>query len=164
MPGRLPGCDSPTEKLPEVVDSFLKPLVPTIPSHIKDTRHILSKLRALDTLPCGCILATIDVVGLYPSIPHEDGIEAFRSFLQDQHLLFNVTNGFIKMAGTVSKRNVFEFRAEHYVQLSGTAIRTKMATSYANIFMAHLEGRLLEKVVRKPIEFWRYINDWFIIW
>ena len=165
VPGRpvISGCNSPTEKLSEVVDSFLKPLVPTIPTHIKDTRHFLSKLRALDTLPRGCILATIDVVGLYPSIPHVDGLEALRSFLQDQHLPLNVTNGVVKMAEIVLKRNVFEFGADHYVQVSGTAIGTKMAPSYANIFMAQLEARILEGAALKPMEFWRYIDDCFVL-
>ena len=88
-----------------MVDRFLKPLVPTIPSHIEDIRRFPSKLRALDTLPRGCILVTIDVVGLYPSIPHEGGLEALRTFLQDQHLPLNVTNGVVKMAEIVLKRN-----------------------------------------------------------
>ena len=70
------------------------------------------------------------------SSPHEDGLKALRSFLQDQHLPLNVTNCVVKMAETVLKGNVFEFGEEHYVQVSGTAIGTKMAPSYANIFMA----------------------------
>ena len=37
-PGRpiISGCDSPTEKLSIYIDHFLKPLVPLIPSYIKD--------------------------------------------------------------------------------------------------------------------------------
>ena len=67
-----------------------------------------------------------------------------------------MTNGVVKMAETVWKRKVFEFGAEHYVRVSGTAIRTKMAPSYANIFMSQLEGKILEEVVLKPMEFCRF--------
>ena len=68
------------------------------------------------------------------------------------------------MAEIVLKRNVFEFGADHYVQVSGTAIGTKMAPSYANIFMAQLEARILGGAALKPMEFWRYIDDCFMIW
>ena len=36
----------------------------------------------LDGLPEGAILCTVDVVGLYPSIPHEEGLEALRDVLE----------------------------------------------------------------------------------
>ena len=96
----ISGCNLRSEKMSEVIDSFFKPLVTTVPSHINDTRHFFSKLRALVNLPRGCILATIDVVALHPSISMEDGLEALRSFLQDQHLHLNVSNGVVKMSET----------------------------------------------------------------
>ena len=68
------------------------------------------------------------------------------------------------MAETLLRLNVFEFGALHYVQVSDTAIGTKMAPSCANIFMAQLEARILEGAALKPIEFSRYIDDCFMIW
>ena len=41
---------------------------------------------------------------------------------------------------------------------------TRMAPSYANLFMAQLEGRLLENANMKPLIWWRYIDDIFTIW
>ena len=43
-------------------------------SYIKDTSDFLRKLNELGKLPENAILVTTDVVGLYPSIPHADGI------------------------------------------------------------------------------------------
>ena len=56
----------PTEKLSEVVDLFLK-TASTIysVSHQRHSTEFLSKLRELDTIPRGCILAISDIVGLY---------------------------------------------------------------------------------------------------
>ena len=38
-------------------------------------------LRCLGRLPEGTILVTTDVVGLYPHIPHEEGLQALREAL-----------------------------------------------------------------------------------
>ena len=40
-----------------------------VKSNIKDTNDFLKKLRDLPDLPEESIICTIDVVGLYPSIP-----------------------------------------------------------------------------------------------
>ena len=44
-------------------------------SHIKDTDDFLEKLRAIGEIPKGAILVTADVVGFYPSIPHDEGLK-----------------------------------------------------------------------------------------
>ena len=74
-PGRpvISGCNTPTEKISQFVDHHLRPLVPNIASYIKDTNDFLRKLKNVGTLPDGAILCTIDVVGLYPHIPHDEG-------------------------------------------------------------------------------------------
>ena len=41
---------------------------------------------------------------------------------------------------------------------------TRMAPSYANIFMAKLETELLQSVSKRPMVWWRYIDDVFAIW
>ena len=41
---------------------------------------------------------------------------------------------------------------------------TRMAPSYANIFMGDLERRVLNQVDKRPTTWWRYIDDVFTIW
>ena len=41
---------------------------------------------------------------------------------------------------------------------------TRMAPSYANLFMGRLESRILAEAERKPDVWWRYIDDVFAIW
>ena len=55
----------------------------------------------------------------------------------------------------------FTFNEKHYLQLHGMVMGTRMAPSYANIFMHHLEVRLLNHVDDKPDIWWRY---WLIMW
>ena len=51
-----------------------------------------------------------------------------------------------------------------YHQVQGTAMGTKMAPSYANIFMAELEEKLLSNYPKKPLLWLRYIDDILCIW
>ena len=41
---------------------------------------------------------------------------------------------------------------------------TKVAPSYANIFMGELEAKMLETAPIKPFLYLRYIDDIFLIW
>ena len=42
----------------------------------KDTGDFLGKSKAVGVIPKEKILIPADVVGLYPSIPHDEGLEA----------------------------------------------------------------------------------------
>ena len=56
--------------------------------------------------------------------------------------------------------NNFEFENNHYLQLHGTA----MALAYANLFMGDLEQKILAQFPLKPLVWWRYIDEVFMIW
>ena len=172
-PGRpvISGCGTPTEKISQFVDHHLRPLVPNIASYIKDTNHFLRKLKDVGTLPDGAILCTVDVVGLYPHIPHDEGLQALREALGLPDCMSSSGIGkeslkqdIVDFAEFVLKNNNFEFNGKHYVQKLGTAIGTRMAPSYANIFMDRLERQLISQAVIKPHTWWRFIDDIFIIW
>ena len=51
-------------------------------SYIKDSRDFLKKIKQIRNLPEDSILVTADVVGLYPSIPHELGLKALEEALE----------------------------------------------------------------------------------
>ena len=87
---------------------------------------------------------TADVVGLYPSIPHEVGLRALREALDKRDEKTIATEELLKMAEFVLKNNYFEFGNKIKQQISGTAIGTKFAPPYASIFMSNLETKFLE--------------------
>ena len=96
-------------------------------SYIKDTADFLDKLKDLGEIPEGAILVTADVVGLYPSIPHTEGLEVLRK-QYDKFLHKKVpTEDIVKMADFVLKNDFFEFNFKFFQQISGTAIGTKFA-------------------------------------
>ena len=62
--------------------------------------------------------------------------------------------------------NNFSFNGQHVLQTHGTAMGTRIATSYANLFMGNFEQLAVENAPLKPEKFvwWRYIDDIFMIW
>ena len=128
----------------------MQPLAKQVNSYIKDTNHFLQKLNGLDSLPEDAILCTVDVVGLYPSIPHDEGLESIREALNSRGDQSVSTETLLELTKLVLKNNFFEFNGEFFQQVRGTAIGTKCAPSYAILFLADLEQRLLDHHVEKP--------------
>ena len=62
------------------------------------------------------------------------------------------------------KENSFPFIRKHYRQIQSKAKGTKMAVSFANIFMANTETDVLSKTVFKATVWKRYLDDIFSLW
>ena len=100
-------------------------------------RH-LTQLQALDTLPPGILLMTLDVKSLYTNIPHADGIEACREVLNTRTQSQPPTEDLVEITQQILTKNTFTFAGQHYLQTHGTAMGTRMAPSYANLFMLYV--------------------------
>ena len=124
----------------------------------------MKKIKELGQLPEGAILCTIDVVGLYPNIPHDEGLAFLKDFLDSRVDKQVTTDTLIELTELVLKNNIFEISDKTYKQIRGTAIGTKFAPPYAVLFMAALEEKILSNVKKKPSVWWRYIDDIFFIW
>ena len=166
IPGRpiVSSCGAPTEKISYFVDHHLNPLVKKIPSYIKDTNDFLTKLQQLGDLSSESLLVTLDVVSLYTNIPHQEGLDAYREILNPREVLNPPTEDIVHLISIILKRNNFSFDGLHYLQKQGTAMGTRMAPSYANIFMGKFEIDLLQQTVKRPTIWWRYIDDFFAVW
>ena len=111
----------------------------------------MRKIKELGQLSKWTILYAIDVVGLYPNIPHGEGNAFLRDFL-DSRVDKQVTTGtLIELGELVLMNNIFEFSDKTYKQICGTAIGTKFAPPYAVLFMVALEKNILSKVKRNRV-------------
>ena len=98
---------------------------------------------------------TAGVAGLYPGIPHSEGLDILKKQYENYPNNKKVSTEDIgKMADFVLKKNLFEFNCKFYKQISGTAIGTKFAPLYGCIFMDHIETKLLKVQDIKPW-FWK---------
>ena len=89
------------------------------------------------------------MVALYPHIPHGEGLEALReAFIKAENEL--PVDELISLARVVLENNYFEFDEKIFRQKLGTAIGTKFAPGFANIFMGYLEEKFLSTCEFKP--------------
>ena len=74
----------------------------------------LEKLRTIGEIPKGAILVMADVVGLYPSITHDEGLKVLRN-QYDKFIDKTVPiEDIIKIAEFVLQNNLFEFNSKFY--------------------------------------------------
>ena len=117
-------------------------------------------------LPHGALLVTLDVSSLYTNIPNNEGIRACAKALllhRSRHHKpqIHYLIGLLRMVLTM---NNFEFNGEHYLQTGGTAMGTRVAPSFANLFMADFEEKYVYTHEYQPHWWKRYIDDIFMIW
>ena len=119
-PGRpvISGCNTLPEKISAFVDHHLKLLVAAVLSYVKDKNDFLKKLCDISTLPSGAIMVTIDVVGLYPHIPHDEGLQSIREALTNRENPEIPTETVVDLAELVLRNNNFEFNENHYLQIT----------------------------------------------
>ena len=158
-------CNSVTENISEFVDHWLQPEMRKLPSHLKDT-NAFTNLIETTKLPDNCILTSIDVSSLYTNIPHDEG----KRFAMEALANSDPTPGqpppevIGELIDLVLKNNIFEFDGKHYLQIQGTAMGTKMAPAYANLFMGKIEDQL-RSIGGDNILLWkRFIDDIFLVW
>ena len=59
----------------------------------------------------------------------------------------------------ILRENSFQFNKRNYLQTHGTAMGTKMAVAFTNIFMGEIEKQILNESAHKPLAWKRYIDD-----
>jgi hypothetical protein len=169
IPGRpiLANCGSKTERLSIFINECIKHLPPLLPSYVRDTFHFVSLIQGL-SLPSTALLATADIVSLYPNVSHQEGIEDTLFFynncdikpLSPKHLEIAMK--------AVLTNNFAEFNNNIFQQIKGIAMGTPCATSIASLKVGREEIRFLEdRVHRKlpiPYLYLRFLDDIFLIW
>ena len=154
-----------SHSFPTLFQSFYS-LQQTLPSHIKDSNHFLYILRFFPTpLPSNILLVTIDATSLYTNIPHTHGLSALEKFLSKRPPASHPASNFlVSLTHFILTHNYFSFNSLHYLQVKGTAMGTRMAPSYANLFMGSLEEDFLNSEDSKPDLWLRFIDDIFLLW
>ena len=119
-------------------DSILQPLLRKISCYLKDITHFHSNLSLhIDTLAPGSILISMDVDSLYTNIPHADRVAACRNFLNEHNIQSDIATDISILIDFILRHNTFTFNDKYYLQTNGTAMGTKIAPAYANIFMKY---------------------------
>ena len=158
------GC--PTEKISAFVDHFLREVSTKHKSYVKDTTHFLQKLQTLGQLPPDSILVTFDVTSLYTNIPNQEGIAAAQHALNIGRPQFGLkpsNSSLVQLMEFVLTKNNFKFNGEHYLQIGGLSMGTRMAPNFADLYMAYFEQLYVYTYSYQPIIWVRFLDDCFCI-
>ena len=161
-PGRpiVSSIDCPTERISMMLDIILQPLLLTTKSYIKDTPDFLRKLSK-ERILAEENFFTLDVSSLYTNIPLEESLEIMeREFFPKTNCVIPTTY-LVRMLELILKCNNFTFNRKHFLQVNGTAMGTRVAPTYANLFMAHFEETYVYSYRNnsKPRIWFRFIDD-----
>uniref|UniRef100_A0A803JHQ6 Reverse transcriptase domain-containing protein n=1 Tax=Xenopus tropicalis TaxID=8364 RepID=A0A803JHQ6_XENTR len=168
-PGRpiISGIDSLTSNLSDFVDHFLQDLVVRQKSYIRDTRDLLNKISNIEWRDTYCWI-TCDVTSLYTNIPHKRGIDSIQQKLRMESDLPPAFQTFLlDSISFILTHNYFVFDDRFYLQKQGTAMGSKFAPAYANLYMAVWEDDFIwgSPIFRDHIILYtRFIDDLLFIW
>lgn len=167
-PGRpiIAGIGSLTSPLSEYIEFFLQKYVVELDSYLKDSATLILLLKPITWQP-DYWWASLDVTALYSNIKHEHGISAVKTYLDDDPDMPSSQQKFI-LDGIrfILTHNFFKFNDQMFIQRCGTAMGTKFAPSYANLFMSEVEKTMImeSKWSENIMVYKRSIDDLFFIW
>ena len=152
--------DCSTERISMMLDLILQPLLLTTKSYIKDTPDFLRKLSKEIILQEENFF-TLDVSSLYTNIPLEESLEIMEKEFFPKTNCVIPTTYLVRMLELILKCNNFTFNRKHFLQVNGTAMGTRVAPTYANLFMAHFEETYVYSYRNnsKPRIWFRFIDD-----
>ena len=164
-PGRpiVSDCGSESYKTAEFIDHYLNPISNKHNSYIKDTYDFVSKIKQL-AIPSTAYLFTMDIDSLYTNIDTQAGKKAIISYFQKYRDKKRPDKELLQLLDINLTRNDFEFNSEYFLQVKGTAMGKKFAPAYANIFMAVWEEKALASCPKRPLHYFRYLDDIWGIW
>ena len=138
------GCA--TEIISALTDLILRPLVPNIPSYIKDTGHFLQLVRNLgNDIPENTLLWK-----------HRPWTEVLIGEPSNQSIL--------SLLQMVLEFNNFQFNGKHYLQVGGTAMGTRVTPTLTNMFMGNFERQHVYTYKLQPLIWARFKDDIFLLW
>lgn len=131
------------EPTSRVLDFFLQEFVRELPAFIQDTRDFLRRIENIKWKDI-FLLITLDLLLLYTSIHHEDGLRAMRHYLNKRSItLYQHSAMLVEMGILCLENNFFMYGNDTYRQVRGTAMGTCFAPSYANLHMGWWEEQVL---------------------
>ena len=151
----ISGSGSIMENIGQYVEHFIKDHANKHPSYLQDTPdflRVIEKRNEGPPLPQNAMLVTIDVSALYTNIPQDEGLNCVKETLDERNNPVLPTEFIIKLLELILKNNIFEFNSEYFIQLIGTAMGSKPAPSYANIFMAKQIDPAIRKLAKDLLQ------------
>ena len=131
-PGRpvISSVNSHMDKISAHVDEFLRPIAERLPSYIRDTTDFIQRIKVFGKLPVECYLVTLDVSSLYTNIDNDEGLTVVLEELMKTNRFKPSPQTLTCLLEKVLRLNNFTFNDEHFIQIKGTAMGTRVVPNF----------------------------------
>ena len=119
-------CSCLTENIAAFLDEITVALVCNLQTYVKDMKHALQIFDEFRFGDGEYFLFTMDIKSLYMVIPNNDGLRALSHFLDKREVKEPSTATLTRLAELVLILDAFSFNGDHYRQVSGVAMGSKM--------------------------------------
>jgi hypothetical protein len=152
----------PTERICQVIDLILQPLVKSTESYIKDSQDVLIKTKDIITNN-DATLYSFDFESLYTNIDTTKLLVLVTEFVtpylsSSKHIN---ASGFYYLLKLVLENNIFKFDIYYYIQIFGIIMGAICGPTLANTYVWILEKHWLK--IQRPIFYGRFIDDIFMV-
>lgn len=155
--------DSPTYLVAKSINKMLNDNI-----HFDNTRSLKNSTDLIDkikdvVIPSSAKLVSFDVKDLYTSIPVNEALNVIKDKLKNESFLPNENvEELVLITKTILKQNYFTYNGNFYHQNEGLAMGSPLSGTIANIYMSHIEEKLLMKENKhseKIVYWYRYVDD-----
>ena len=157
---------TPEYELAKFLDSYIKPNIPS-KFMLKSTSEFIDKLQD-HRLNGSEHLVSFDVTSLFTNVPLHETIDIIlkRVYGHDSVLQPPFEKDIFKKMLLKCSSGLFLYNDVWYEQTDGVAMGSPLGPSFANMFMADLEQKHFEDMVKPsffPTVYYRYVDDTFCL-
>lgn len=146
------------------VDEELKKILRFLPYRIESSKELVEKLKLLNKLP-PIQLFSADAVSMYTNIDTSHALRMIKIFLLSHPNITRGINVLALMEGLriIMTNNIFKFGDTFWLQLTGTAMGTPAAPSYATLYYFIHERTFIQHYPELTY-YCRYLDDTLGVW
>lgn len=150
---------APSYKLSKFFSKIIQNIIGQNNFYVKDPWQF-KEFIAKQKIPTNFILVSFDVSSLFTNIPTDLVIKCIKK-QWDKIKPFTTLplHEFINGVELCLSTTYFKFENDFYSQIFGTAMGSPISSTVANLVMEELENDILNKLVKKPIFYKRYVDD-----
>ena len=145
---------APTYQLSSYLSGLLQELVGKSEYHVTNSLQFVQTLESIHIQPDG-LMVSFDVVSLFTRVPIADSLKLLSHHFED---------GVLALFKHDLTSTYFCFDGKFYEQTGGVAMGSPLSPVIASFFMEDFEKRAIEQEPHKPVCWFRYVDDTFVIW
>lgn len=153
---------SPGYRLSKFINKILyELLVPSYPHTVRNSLEFVQSIRLVNSIESDEVMVSLDVVSMYPSIPHDLVEHVLWEQFKANNQLKIPANELMIVIRWILGNSTFKFNDRIYQQVQGCAIGGVSSSIFAELVMRYLEQTILADI---QIKFYkRYVDDTFLI-